>query len=355
MTDQKVKYAILTSSFDPGHGGRIKFDSQTYLAQIDASKLFKHERVSHWKTWLGQLATDSISSEARSFLVTWKEDSAPEVLDAANQALMARINVAWHASILPETMHSEYMRQYAFTGSGTLNDGSVEILDIRNVVTKTRLGRPFYEYDAKDFYEILPYSDPSYVDAWIQCDRALQALVSTKKAYSILFDALESFIDGRTSDNRATSIARFVECAEAIIALGENSKGRTEFAQRATAFLSDIQSDKFLASTSDQASAMLIDLYRIRSARNHGMGQFDLVPKILGTSKRQLKTKEEQDVFADRLARYIYLAEKVAKRAMKHAILSPGAIDYLKSRDLLEQAWKKGAFVSQSAGPVRTN
>jgi hypothetical protein len=51
-----IKYAALTSSFELDGISRIPFDDNTYLARVDAPAVFKHERVSHWSKWLGELA-----------------------------------------------------------------------------------------------------------------------------------------------------------------------------------------------------------------------------------------------------------------------------------------------------------
>lgn len=341
----QVKYSLQTLNTDLPSG--FQLDNRTFIADKKIIDLFKEKAASHWQSWIGSLKMDEIRNK-KSFLVTWTPTSTPEVLDAENETLSRRLNDAWHTLLLVRHDFSERGSSQYFSGSASLKNEGVIPKDMRSYSERLVLQRSFYE-GVREFYDdedrlMAGDKKEGFVAEWKRIDGGLRAIHEQKRSNAAIYDAFESFLDGRTTSSPTTAIARLVEASEAIIGLPQNGGGRNVFAQRALLFLSDFLNDSFLKWSEEELRSQLVKIYEIRNHRNHGKGMRSQILEVYGICDDEDDAQKQVNLAG---AKSLYLAENLAKETIKYIILNPESLAIAGDRSRLEESWARGEFYNQ--------
>ncbi len=333
-----VKYAALICNRRLDASTYLDVDRNTYITNF--SKIFfKSDEVAHWEKWNGSIKWENLLKSG-CVLSTWMETEKPEVLDAENIELSKRMEAAWYGLLLCEGTWPFYGDSYALTGKADLSEGKVVMANIQQFSCREQVVRPFYEHCTMEYIESFRQKDNGvYLDAWKANYLLLEhGYRAAGKVTSIIEDALESFKDAKTHRNVATAIARYVEAAEAVIAMPRGNSGRREFARRAFEILKPSVKDPYLQwEVQEISDHRLLQLYDLRNARNHGKGMRDSVVEVL-----DLTDAAEIDSTIGKLA---YLAEDLAKKSILKLLNHPRAATLILARANLEQAWETNSFI----------
>jgi hypothetical protein len=227
-----IKYASLICSKRSKENLNIKIDDQTYVAPFTMNFLAPDE-TSHWEKWKGSLTWEDLNKSTCA-LVTWMKTETPEVLDGGNLELTKRMDAAWYGLLLSEGLWPFYGQSYVITGKADLDGGKVVRANIRQFSQHEAVIRPFYEHCTMEYIETFGRKSDDWASSWKDTYSLLEnGYRAAGKITSVIEDALESFKDAKTHGNVATAIARYVEAAEAVIAMPKGNSGKKEFAKRA--------------------------------------------------------------------------------------------------------------------------
>lgn len=180
-----------------------------------------------------------------------------------------------------------YGSSWLITGRAILNKkGFIEGANIRSNRPCRKIIRPFYEA-VEGYFEAHTGSTNTIISNELaRTFSALKKIQDSKNVTSVISDAVESLVDAKTHLNPVTSIARFVESSEAILALSRSEFGQKSFAKRGLKFLDkDIQNGFIDLTDENKNRALIKQLYRIRNARMHGKGSHDVVQEELARSR----------------------------------------------------------------------
>lgn len=311
-----------------------------YRTKESAKQIEGNDRVAHWKEWLGSLAWKQV--ERSQTFITWMPTERPDVLDGENKELMQKnIICAWFSMLLasPLSMFGDNQCM-AMTGEGTLIGDRVQPDDIRQVSTYHALVRPLYD---RSMGYIMSHSrrlEQDWLNDWKARYNTMLAQSSSQQVFPAFNDFLESFQDARLARNVTTSIARFVEASETMIAL-PRGEGKDLYAERTSLLMKNrLAGDPWLSWTDSELKENLRRCYAIRISRNHGKGMSADLPDIL-----QLPLSDEDQV-EEALAKIQYVAELTAKSLASHVLLEqPARYSLLQDRRKLEAAWAAGNFL----------
>lgn len=344
-----IKYAIQTIPREIKLKEKFQFDNNTYI--INSKNILEsinEESNSCWKEWLGSIKIDSLKEE-NTYLVTWKETSNSEdILDSVNDQLMRHLNSIWLALFFTHTTFSTYGESGKFTGIGKLNNNHVQILSIRSFKDLNNIERCYYEQSLeyiKNKFKPDYLNLDIFLEEWKDISIKFNKLIENKSIYSAFSDAIESYFEGRSSVPALTSIARFVECAESIIALPKNQPtGKGEFSKRACALITNYVPKYFFDYIGqNELHGQLIKIYEIRNNRNHGKGMRDQIKDIYGL---EINYDELPSVdLKNMISKSFYIAEILAKVAIRYVLKNDNKMELMKSRSELEQAWKNNKFI----------
>lgn len=334
-----IKYAALSFRKDLELSAPFVFDQSTYLVATNVASVFEPGKTDHWRKWIGEIPWEELKRDRLS-LFTWMPTKNPGVLDEENKELTTRINSAWYALLLGAGRPPFWGGSHQMTGTGELSNGAVDKVTVRQFSNMFAITRPYYVHCTMRYIEQRTnmHGDPPWPDEIKTLYNLLETRWRAARAItSIIRDALESLKDARCAEDPGTAIARFVEAAEAVLAMPKGKAGKMEFASRAMAMLSPYKTDSYLDwPEPNLKDVRLIELYELRNSRNHGKGTFDSVCDILGSA--------DKDVVNDAVGRWYYLAEHLARRSIRHLLEHADGPALATKRALLEAAWDAGTF-----------
>lgn len=326
----KVRYAAML--FNKGIDRGLRIDDHSYISSADVSQILDSSRIEHWRSYIGtQTWSDLLACD--SAFVFYEKNSKGEV----NQDLKVKTNVAWYSLLLTDTPFSFYRTAFVVAGTGSLNDNNeLENADINHYETMQTIVQPCY-HESQSFTESL---DSSGDDLGFKAENLresyllLESLQADVGVTSIVHDALESFRDARAHGMATTAIARFVESAEAVLAMPRGNCGKVEFSRRALKICS-FQDQPYLGWTTETLlNEILPRLYRVRIARNHGKGTTDIL---------SMEFNDSSDP-TEEVCKLSYLSELLARRCIMTLLRHKDPTSLIKSRDQLEKAWGSDQF-----------
>jgi hypothetical protein len=342
----KVKYALLTARTGLDLGQSVKFTDTAYVAPTNLAKLVESDRANHWKKWIGEIQWGELVRDCDVTFLTWMQSARPDVIDHENNDLQEIALAAWYSMLFADPAESPYGAFSVFTGSGSLNhDGDVHPGDPKAYQIYRKLERPLYDWQ-ESYWKAMREErrDAVWVETWRDLFKALIQVRDDAKIFATVNDFLDSFRDGRSTSNSATAIARFVEAAEAVLGVPKNG-GSPVFRDRAIRFLDDYVDHKYLGWDKAGVESALTKIYKIRNERCHGKGVYSTLPQILGLTVPVSPTTEEQETYEEVVAKYVFLAEFLAKATIRYVLLKPAAYQFLSDRTTLEAAWQGGEFI----------
>lgn len=321
--------------------GTFTFDDKTFVTSRRILEGIDDKATNHWIKSLGTFAISSLQ-QASTYLITWEEKN-DTVVNPQEERVLRRLNSPYHGLLLTDMQISFSGDSSRFVGEGRLEENNIAVTSIKTIQPLIRLEKPFYERQTEYRKSINRDFDNLnlLLNKWKEITLHLDKIHDKGSIYSAFSDALESFREGKAPKSPLTAIARFVESAEAIIAIPRKNDGSI-FPERAMKFIPHLINHPYLNFSKDQLFEQLRKIYKIRNNRNHGKGMADQVPLVYGLAAPASELGEELDL---QVGKSFYIAEQLARFAIRYAITDLNILNFLKSRSILEKAWLDGLVI----------
>jgi len=328
-----VNYALLAFRRSGALPSIVKLQDIALIDDIRINEILDPVKIEHWKMWLGKLRWDQLNRCDTMFMV-----QGPRVGEGDDAFLLQRATNSWYALILADGKPPFHGPAFKLSGTAEKLGETITNLDIKVFSEFRSPVRPAYDRSMK-FIRILRQGRRD--ETWFQEMAIFYDLIehwqTGKNITSILHDALESYVDAKCSNQIGTAIARYVEAAEAILAMPKRPSGADEFARRASRLMGPPEVDEFFDWDQQEcADFRFSELYKLRNSRNHGKGTRDSIQYLLSDVSK--------DAADETIAKWYFLAERLARTSIRVLLTHPEGRTLAKSRDELETAWTSRRF-----------
>lgn len=321
-----IKYALLLLPAHSDDAERAELDAATSTWVGALGDLIDGSQVKHWREWLGTLRWEEVEKRQR-LVLTQMPSERPEVLDAENKQLGARLVMPWRALPLAAPIPSFSGKGVILSGEAANIEGELRLRSVREVSELDSVVRPYYATRPQFWRSMRGHSPDNGFQRWVDLDALLLGL-STRGLPDILHVALRAFGNALGRDGLEFRIPDFVRAAECVLAV-PRGRGAEEFAQRAARIAPGLAEDDYIRG--GDLRTRLVTLYQNRNDCVHGKVPFQ-------------ELHRQGDEGDDEAARLEYVAERVAREALLVALRAVDKHDDFRDRDTLEAAWETGRF-----------
>ncbi|MFI5308354.1 MAG: hypothetical protein ACHQ53_13425 [Polyangiales bacterium] len=295
-------------------------DMTTWVGSL--SDVIEPSELEHWKEWLGSLQWEQHTRGRRMVLVTMPSER-PEVIDHENDQLRNRIARAWYGLLLAAPLHPVQGEARCVTGEVQSLDPAPRLHSIRDEGGFGKASRPLYA-SSEGFTSNSPWRTPDlWFDRWVYWTSIVDQAFAVGLP-DIIDVALFAFRMALGRGRLEFSIPEFIRTAECILAVPAQNGGRKVFAQRALQIAPDLGQHWYIDTKTLRERFQA--LYQHRSDCVHGKVPFAVL-------RQQGKEGVEE---ASRLE---FLAEALAREALRHALSDPTKFPLFDDRNTLEDAW----------------
>lgn len=325
----KIKYAYIVFHL-PFPFPRIEepfhFDETTTIRTTTVTDEFQGEGSKHWSDWLGSLTWERLSTP-QYLLSTWMEAKTPEVLDHENELLREKVSMIFRALPLVGPFRPPD-DAYLFSGQGIIENGHPKATDIRSfteikIWTRAMFYSQWEEFTAWAETELYR---PETLETWRNCSNHLVDLFRKASSYRQILEGHRSFEEALAGTQLEFKIPNLVRTLECVI----DCWGQEQFAKRVLHLLGQ-PANSLPFSISSNAEELLKDLYQLRNDCSHG--------KIFAYSlEKKLGRAPDENL----VAKYEFLAEWAARKALNDSFTNQSVLQHTSNRDVLIEAWKNG-------------